>query len=156
MTKYTLTFGITRWEATQRVTASKLTRLTHKIAIQLHLGAESYTIYSSRSRRPVQKLLDTPSYNTASLTNVFYVRNFINIIYEKYASTSQFIFQHNIQERLFHRNSPPPPRSLACSVGHLLWRWWFQFFLKASVSPFHESQHFYQFDEVTTTLFKGC
>jgi hypothetical protein len=28
---------------------AKLTRLTHKIAIQLHLVAESYTICSSRS-----------------------------------------------------------------------------------------------------------
>jgi hypothetical protein len=37
--------------------AAKLTRLTHKIAIQLHLVAESCTIYSSRSRRPVRKLL---------------------------------------------------------------------------------------------------
>jgi hypothetical protein len=42
--------------------AAKLTRLTHKIAIQLHLVAESCTICSSRSRRPVQKLLNTPSY----------------------------------------------------------------------------------------------
>jgi hypothetical protein len=42
--------------------AAKLTRLTHKIAIQLHLVAESFTICSSRSRRPVRKLLDTPSY----------------------------------------------------------------------------------------------
>jgi hypothetical protein len=42
--------------------AAKLTRLTHKIAIQLHLMAESCTICSSRSRRPVRKLLDTPSY----------------------------------------------------------------------------------------------
>jgi len=42
--------------------AAKLTRLTHKIAAQLHLEAESYTICSSRSRRQVQKLLDTPSY----------------------------------------------------------------------------------------------
>jgi hypothetical protein len=41
---------------------AKLTRLTHKIAIQLHLVAQSCTIYSSRSRRPVQKLLDIPSY----------------------------------------------------------------------------------------------
>jgi hypothetical protein len=41
---------------------SKLTRLTHKITIQLHLVAESFTICSSRSRRPVRKLLDTPSY----------------------------------------------------------------------------------------------
>jgi hypothetical protein len=62
ITKYMLTFGITHWEATQRVMAAKLTRLPHKIAIQLHLMAESYTISSSRSRRPVRKLLDTPSY----------------------------------------------------------------------------------------------
>jgi hypothetical protein len=39
--------------------AAKLTRLTHKIAIQLHPVAESCTIFSSRSRRPVRKLLDT-------------------------------------------------------------------------------------------------
>jgi hypothetical protein len=41
---------------------AKLTRLTHKITIQLYLVAESYTIRNSRSRRPVRKLLDTPSY----------------------------------------------------------------------------------------------
>jgi hypothetical protein len=52
----------TRWEATQRVTAAKLTRLTHKIAIQLHAVAESCTTCSSRSRRPVRKLLDTHLY----------------------------------------------------------------------------------------------
>jgi hypothetical protein len=40
--------------------AAKLTRLTHKIAIQLHLVAESYTICSSRSRRPVRKLFIQP------------------------------------------------------------------------------------------------
>jgi hypothetical protein len=43
--------------------AVKLTRLTHKIAIQLQLLAESCTTCSSRSRRPVRKLLDTSSYN---------------------------------------------------------------------------------------------
>jgi hypothetical protein len=53
----------TRWEATQRVTVAKLTRLSHKVAIQLHLVAESCTICSSRCRRPVRKVLDTPSYN---------------------------------------------------------------------------------------------
>jgi len=42
--------------------AAKLTRLTHKIAIQLHLVAESCATCSSRSRRPIRKLLDTPSY----------------------------------------------------------------------------------------------
>jgi len=41
---------------------AKLARLTHKIAIQLHLVAKSCTICSSRSGRPVRKLLDTPSY----------------------------------------------------------------------------------------------
>jgi hypothetical protein len=33
--------------------AAKLTRLTHKIAIQLHLMVESCTICRSRARRPV-------------------------------------------------------------------------------------------------------
>jgi hypothetical protein len=55
ITKYKLKFGITRWEATHRV-------MTHKIAIQLHLVSESCTICSSRSRRPVRKLLGIPSY----------------------------------------------------------------------------------------------
>jgi len=45
------------------VMAAELTRLTHKIAIQLHLVAESCTIRSSHSMRPVRKLLDTPSYD---------------------------------------------------------------------------------------------
>jgi hypothetical protein len=62
ITKYTLTTRNTRREATQSVMAIKLTRLTHKIALPLHLVAESCTICSSRSRRPVRKLLDTPSY----------------------------------------------------------------------------------------------
>jgi hypothetical protein len=46
--------------------AAKLTRLTHKIAIQLLLVAESCTICISRSRRPVRKLVDTPSYGVQS------------------------------------------------------------------------------------------
>jgi hypothetical protein len=52
----------TRLEATKRVMMAKLTRLTHKMAIQLNIMAESCTIHSSCSRRPVRKLLDTPSY----------------------------------------------------------------------------------------------
>jgi len=43
--------------------AAKLSRMTHKIAIQLHLLAESRTTCSYRSRWPVRKLLDTYSYN---------------------------------------------------------------------------------------------
>jgi hypothetical protein len=65
--KYTLTTINTRWEATQRVMAAKLTRLAHKIAIQLYLVAESCTIWSSRARRPVRKLLDKLSYNCANI-----------------------------------------------------------------------------------------
>jgi hypothetical protein len=42
--------------------AAKSTRLTRKIAIQLHLIADRCTICNSRSRRPVRKLLGTPSY----------------------------------------------------------------------------------------------
>jgi hypothetical protein len=68
ITKYTPTRD-TRWEAKQRVMAAKLTKLTHKIAIQLHLLAESCTICSSRSRQPVRKLSDTPSYIQASWRN---------------------------------------------------------------------------------------
>jgi len=45
--------------------AAKLTRLAHKTAIPLHLVAVSCTICSSRSRRPVRKLLDTPFYSAA-------------------------------------------------------------------------------------------
>jgi hypothetical protein len=56
------TMQSTHSETMQRVMAAKLTRLTHKIVIQLHLVAESCTICSSCSRQPVWKLLDTPSY----------------------------------------------------------------------------------------------
>jgi hypothetical protein len=50
--------------------AAKLTRLTHKIEIQLHLVAESCIICSSRSRWPVWKLLDIPSYIRPSRTRL--------------------------------------------------------------------------------------
>jgi len=41
------------------VMAAKLTRLTHKIEIQLYLVIESCTICSSRARRPFRKLMGT-------------------------------------------------------------------------------------------------
>jgi hypothetical protein len=44
--------------------AAKLTRMIHKIAIQLYLVAGSSIICSSHSGRPVGKRLDTPSYIT--------------------------------------------------------------------------------------------
>jgi hypothetical protein len=64
--KYTLTFGVTRWEATKKVMAAKLTSLTHRIAIQLHLVAVSCTSCSSSSRRPVRELLGTPPFDYLS------------------------------------------------------------------------------------------
>jgi hypothetical protein len=75
--KYTFTTINTRWEAARRVMAPKLTRLTHKIVIQLHLVSESCNICSSRSRRPVRKLLETPSY-TVERSLYFKVRNIVS------------------------------------------------------------------------------
>jgi hypothetical protein len=62
ITKYTLTTINTHWEATKSFMAAKFIRLAHKIAIQLHLMAESCIICSSRSKRPVRELLDIASY----------------------------------------------------------------------------------------------
>jgi len=61
ITKYTLTFGITRCCPLQRVMETKLTRLTHKIVTQLHQLAESCATCCYCSRRPVRKLMHTPS-----------------------------------------------------------------------------------------------
>jgi uncharacterized protein involved in tellurium resistance len=60
ITKYTLTTINTHCEATQRVMAAKVAMLTHKIAIQLYLMAESCTICISRYRRPVRKIWIQP------------------------------------------------------------------------------------------------
>jgi hypothetical protein len=73
ITKWTTTIN-TRWEATQRVMTAKLTRLIHKIAIQLHLVTETSTICSFRPRRSVRKLLDTSSYNSGFTLTLLYTR----------------------------------------------------------------------------------
>jgi hypothetical protein len=67
ITKYTPIFGITRWKAKHRVMTAELSRLTHKIAMQLLLVAGSCTIYCSHSRRSLRQLLDTPSYGIKEL-----------------------------------------------------------------------------------------
>jgi hypothetical protein len=46
---------------TQTVMTAKLTRLTHELAIQLHLVAEGSTTCSSFSRRPVRIHPHTPN-----------------------------------------------------------------------------------------------
>jgi hypothetical protein len=53
--------------------AAKLTRLTHKIAIQLLLMSEICTFCSSCSRRLVRKLLDTPSYLYAFIDTTYLI-----------------------------------------------------------------------------------
>jgi len=50
--------------------ATNPTILTHKIPIQLHPLAESYTICSSRSRWPVRKLWTHPLTRVSVLHNV--------------------------------------------------------------------------------------
>jgi hypothetical protein len=95
LTKYTLT-TINTQEATQRAMAAKLTRLTHKMTIQLHLAAESCTICSCRSRHPVRKLLDTPSYPVlcyAKLSN-FPVRYFCTNL--NFSPSKSFLLVHDL------------------------------------------------------------
>jgi len=61
---------------------AKLIRLTHKIAIQLYLGAESCTIIcSSRSRLPVRKLLDTPSYAAGLRPQEYCTQTTVQLLY---------------------------------------------------------------------------
>jgi hypothetical protein len=55
--------------------AAKLTQLTHKLAIQLHLVVESCTIFSTRCRRLFQKILDTPSY--VAVSDILYIYIYI-------------------------------------------------------------------------------
>jgi hypothetical protein len=66
--------------------AAKLTRLTHKMAIQLQPVAESCTICISRSRRPVRKLLDTPSYCKRYLIKSKNCNNATRCSYEDWAT----------------------------------------------------------------------
>jgi hypothetical protein len=54
---------------------AKLTRLAHKIVIQVHLVAESYTICNSLSRCPVWELLDTPSYMADMWFHIVQIKN---------------------------------------------------------------------------------
>jgi hypothetical protein len=61
--------------------AAKLTRLTYRIVIQMHVVAESCTICSSRSRQPVCKLLDTPSYVCISrFVGIFILVSFLVLL----------------------------------------------------------------------------
>jgi hypothetical protein len=59
----------------------KLTRLTHKIAIQLHLVAESCTTWSSRSRWPVRKHLE-PLLYVCTLRKNLYIKMYFSSLFK--------------------------------------------------------------------------
>jgi hypothetical protein len=80
--KYTHTFGITHWEATQRVMAAKLTILTHKIAIQLHLMAERELYY-------LQFLLQAASPETFGYILVFVLSSPWTMKHSPYRRTTE-------------------------------------------------------------------
>jgi hypothetical protein len=121
ITKYMLTLGITRRESIQRVMVAKLTRLAHKIAMQLHLMAECCTICSSSSRRPVRKLLDTSSYVASELVQT-----------GLHPASSTAISPHPPLPQ-------PPPPHLCSSITH---KWSRPFrFCKQSFTSLSHSSH---------------
>jgi hypothetical protein len=137
----------TRWEAIQRVMAAKLTILTHKIATQLYLVANSCTICSSRSRRPVRKLLDTPSCITMLMatgtnrTSVTALRHISN------KSPSYFKNKHegsNQRELLTkNRHEPSPTLRVIFVLNPTLGRWGYHFVLELFDSNLDlEIEHF--------------
>jgi hypothetical protein len=71
--------------------AAKLTRLTHKIATQLHLVAEGCTIFISRARRPVRKIMDTPSYDKLHGTQLSLQSWQLNQLAKKFSSENSYI-----------------------------------------------------------------
>jgi hypothetical protein len=120
----------TSWEATQRIMAGKLTRLAHKIAIQLHLVAESCTICGSCFRWPVRKLLDTPSYGIGcsgsvpvrlecSLFHTVTVRRFNRSEYEiPFYIKACFHFSDRLNCVVYCNN----PLKMALFIGCISWR----------------------------------
>jgi hypothetical protein len=115
--------------------AAKLTRLTHKIATQLHIVAESCTICSSRSRRPVRKLLDTPSIfvlpslgHSSSVTGITYqnVPNFSqtwlkNLLLDCHFITSFGVLNRNKFPVWWPGNKNSPTVTHACRKRRLKW-----------------------------------
>jgi hypothetical protein len=95
--------------------AAKLTRVTHKIAIQLHLVADNCTICSSRSSRPVRKLLDKLLYcvsrhqkaaqNHNLLITKKYVENVTKFKYLVTTVTTKNCIHEEIKSRLNSRNA---------------------------------------------------
>jgi hypothetical protein len=78
--------------------AAKLTRLTHKIAIQLHLVTESCTICNSRSRRSVRRFKPRSLEYKSDGSDLFLVYSFVNA----------HMFKQNFSFRVTVHVSGPP------------------------------------------------
>jgi hypothetical protein len=99
--------------------AVNLTRPTHKIAIQLHLVAESCTICSSHSRRPVRKLLSTPSYGVITQTTTVTAYWFPSSHKQSKVKVTLFLTSHHAMET-YSRSVGIVPRILNIDIR---WRW---------------------------------
>jgi hypothetical protein len=117
--------------------AVKFTRLTHKIAIQLHLVAENFTICSSHSRRPVRKRLGTPSdisFNWAPRYEDLRGNRGIAPCILKLSIRWRWIVSFTVRPHYSQGNTPstrcigcgPQSRSGLCAVEKkfLLYTWW--------------------------------
>jgi hypothetical protein len=139
ITKYILTTINTRWGATQMVMAVKLTRMTHKIAMQLHLVAESCTICSSRSRRAVRKLLDTSSYCRKP---VAHYRHYKNSLLEPLLSRAnpfhmfKIIYYFRSKKLELNRNMKFVFGAAIAQSGWTFWVLWFDFRRGLGIFPF--------------------
>jgi hypothetical protein len=103
--------------------AAKPTTMTYKIAIQLHLVAEGCTIWSSYSRWPVWKLLDTPSSKTKINMNTVLIQLEDNTVWSK--DTFNFNFnscsQFSLNSWHIRGTFCPPPPYLECH-HHSFWK----------------------------------
>jgi hypothetical protein len=108
--KCTLTFGITRCCPLQRVIAAKLTRLTHKIVIQVHLVAENCIICISCSRQPVRKRLDTRSY-----------QRLVDILNRSHNATIKKFLEPTCEVRLMVSLAVPRIRTVTSFFEHTCW-----------------------------------
>jgi hypothetical protein len=79
--------------------AAKLTILTHKIAVQLHLVTESCTICSSRPRRPVPSYIVTYSTYTKMWVNVWLYNMNINVTCPVELVDTSYAGRHSFRDR---------------------------------------------------------
>jgi len=80
--------------------AAKLTRLTHKIEIKLHVVAEICTVCRSSSRRPVRKFVDKSSYIDEACTSNFPLGSYLRVTCVH--TVHQIIYSVTVLALLYH------------------------------------------------------